>query len=355
MTAEDGLRIAAGICRSVAQGQSDDQTQALLEREVSALAAIGREHRCLPLLAPALAPIAPPALTRELDQIVAANWASHELTVATLGPVLRRAHAAGVRVIVYKGAAHAARSYGEPWRRQMQDVDLLLDPAGLRALQQLLAAAGYRDLVMPGRARSAELSHERTMISDTAGVRMVDLHIHPAPPLRYPFDRELLFSHARPLRIFGAPALVLSDEDELVIAAVNQAYDHFRGTLLRAVDGALLIAAGSVDWDRLLVTAERAGARAATWLTLRWMRDVAGAQVPDRVFAALRPGVGRSVWLAALLGPPGRPAPRFRLHRRLEQALLTLPLMDRTPTFLAYTARHSGRRLIDAWRAWRDG
>ncbi len=354
MTPEDGLRIAAGICRRVAQGPSE-APEPIAADDVATLLAIGREHRCLPLLAPPLTPAAPAAMAHELEQMVAATWASHELTVATLGPVLARAHALGVRVVVYKGAAHAARSYREPWRRQMQDVDLLVEPEGLPLLQQLLAEVGYRDLIMPGRDRSTELSHERTMINDTAGVRMVDLHTHPAPPLRYPFDRGQLFSRARQQRIFGAPALVLTDEDELVISAVNQAYDHFRGSLLRAVDGALMIAAGGIDWDLLLAAAEQAQARAATWMALRWMRDLAGAEVPGRVLASLHPSVARTAWLAALLGPAANPVPRFSLPRRLEQVLLTFPLMDRPSTFLSYTARHSGRRLLDAWRARRQG
>lgn len=349
MTAEDGLRVAAGICCRAAQGLSE-LPESIPDADVATLLAIGREHRCLPLLAP-LVPRAPTPVARELEQLVQATWASYELTVATLGPVLERAHAMGVRVVVYKGAAHAARWYREPWRRQMQDVDMLLEPEGLRVMQRLLAAAGYQDLIMPRRARSTELSHERSMVNQTAGVRMVDLHVHPAPPLRYPFDREQMFSRARPLQIFGAPALVLCDEDELIVASVNQAYDHFRGSLLRAVDGTLMIARRAIDWELVLAAADQAEARAATWLTLRWMRDLAGADVPGTVVASLRPSLARTAWLAALLGPPERPWPRFSLPRRLEQALLTFPLMDHPSTFLSYTARHSGRRLIDAWRA----
>ena len=83
---------------------------------------------------------------------------------------------------------------------------------------------------------------------------MIDLHIAPAPPLRHPFDMTGLFSRARQARVFGVPALVLTVEDELVISAVNQAYDHFRGSLMRAVDGALSMGREPPDW-RVLVEA----------------------------------------------------------------------------------------------------
>lgn len=352
MTAEDCLRIAAGICRRVAVGQSNSpQEQPFSAPEVAALVAVGREHRCLPLLAPQLGPQAPPELARELEQVAATVWASHELTAATLAPVLERAHALGVRVVVYKGAAQAARFYREPWRRQMQDVDLLLEKEGLGALEELLTGAGYRRLIHPGRARSVELSHERTMVSDRIGVRMVDLHLCPAPPLRHPFDVTRMLASARPARIFGAPVQVLTDEDELVIGAVNQAYDHFRGSLLRAVDGALLIGGGGVDWQRLIDGAGEAEARAATWLTLQWIHALTAADVPATALTALRPGIPRQLWLRALLGFPERPAPRFPMPRRFEQAVLTFPLMDRPTTFLSYLARHLGRRAWDAWQA----
>lgn len=351
MTAEDCLRIAAGICRRVAVGQSSSPEQSLSGADVVALVAVGREHRCLPLLAPQLGPQAPPGLARELEQVAATVWASHELTVATLAPVLERAHARGVRVVVYKGAAQAARFYREPWRRQMQDIDLLLDEDGLGALEELLTGAGYRRLIHPGRARSVERSHERTMVSDRLGVRMVDLHLFPAPPLRHPFDVARMFESARPARIFGAPVHVLADEDELVIGAVNQAYDHFRGSLLRAVDGSLLIGGGGVDWQRLIDVAGQAEARAATWLTLRWIQALTAAEVPTAALNPLRPGAPRELWLRALLGSPEHPAPRFGMPRRLEQAVLTFPLMDSPTTFLSYLARHLGRRAMDAWQA----
>jgi hypothetical protein len=350
MSPEDRLRFAAKLCGRAAVGQSSQQ--AIAEEDVPALLALGREHRFLPLLAPLLAPRLAAADAEEVNGLAAAAWASYELTAATLGPLFERAHARGIRLVVYKGAAHAARLYHEPWRRQMQDVDLLVPASDWAAAEDLATSAGYRLIVTPRRSRSVELGYEKTLVHARPGVRMIDLHIAPAPPLRHPFDPARLFARARPAQVFGAPVLVLALEDELVISAVNQAYDHFRVSLLRAVDGALLMARGPVDWAALIEAAGEAQARTATWLTLRWIQEVAGGEVPATVLQSLHPPRGRTVWLSALLGA-ARPSPRFRFPRRIEQLLLTYPLMDHASTFWSYTARHSARRLIDAWRAAR--
>lgn len=352
-----GEAFVAGLCCRAARGDGAVQTSPETRLAPQTLMAIGRANRCLPLLAPYLEPllVSQEGLGRELAELARAVWASYELTAATLAPLFRELHTRSIAVIVYKGAAQAARYYREPWRRQMQDIDLLLDPEGMTVVGELLESAGYRLLLTPSRMRTAEVSHERTFVTDRAGVRMVDLHTFPAPPFRHPFDRPGLFARARPGQVFGAPVRFLAVEDELVVSAVNQAYDHFRGSLLRAVDGALMIGGQSVDWDAVARGAAEAQARVATWMTLRWMRDVAGAQIPVEALKLLEPAPARrAVLRVALRSDGGRPAPRFHLHRRLEQTLLTLPLMDRPATFAAYVGRHGVWRTIDAWRAFKE-
>ena len=124
--------------------------------------------------------------------------------------------------------------------------------------------------------------------------------------------------------------------------------------MLRAVDGALMVGGQPVDWDLVARSATLAQARVATWMTLRWMRDVAGAHIPPDALKLLEPAMARrAVLRAALRSDNGRPAPQVHLHRRLEQTLLTLPLMDRPSTFAPMRGRHSVLRVIDAWRAFK--
>lgn len=348
------LRVVADLCRATAVGASVRPSPDWGDREVrDPLLAIARLNRCLPLLAPHLNDGAgiPQSVITEASLMSAAAWASYQLTAAILSPVLHEAHRRGITIIVYKGGAQAARFYSEPWRRQMQDIDLLVHPVDETAVTNLLMQAGYLPITTPRRSRSVELSHEHTLLHPDAGVRIVDLHTHPAPPSRYPFHYADLEGRSAVAMLFGAPVRFLSVEDELVISAVNQAYDHFRGSLLRAVDGAIISMMVTVDWNRVLDGARRAGARTAAWVTLRWMQAIAAAVVPEEVIAALAPAVGRRLWLATLLRSGGQSTPRLTTFRRLEQGLLTFPLIDDPRRFLGYVARHGVRRAIDAWRA----
>jgi len=319
-------------------------------RAQHALAIVGRALRALP--------DCPAALREELERIDTGCWATLTVTSATVGPMLARAAAAGIRVVVYKGAAQAARYYDEPWGRAMSDVDLLVRPEDAARLHALLAGAGFAILASPpGRRWTARASHERTFIPPAPGARMLDVHTAPAPPARYRFAVEEMVARATAGTLFDAPVHFLAPEDELVVMAANQAYDHFRFGLLRFLDAWLVIERSTIDWDQLVSVAEGAGAAAAAWLTLANARRIAGASVPDAVLARLRPPPARRIWLEALLDTSGSGEPRSALPRRLEQLLLVYPTVDRARDFVRFATHHGGLRALDAadelWRRLR--
>lgn len=344
------IRCAKAAAWSAGAPAPDDPTspELLIEaaRAQHALAIVGRSLR--------ERPTCPDLLRAELERIDRGAWATHVVTAASLGPVLADAAASGMRVVVYKGAAIAARHYDQPWTRAMTDVDALIARADEPRLHALLASHGFTPLLTPsGRAWTVRASHERTFMPPQRmkGARFLDVHTAPAQPARYRFPVDDMLDRAQPGTLFDAPVHFLTAADELLVMAANQAHDHYRFGLLRYLDAWLLVERAAVDWDALVATAHTAGVAAAAWLTLTNARRIAGAPIPEPVLADLRPAPLRLAWLHATLDLGGTGEPRTALPRRLEQLVLLFPMLDRPRDFVRFIFVHGKLRLRDAGAA----
>jgi len=92
--------------------------------------------------------------------------------------------AAGVPVLVFKGAALAYSIYPEPWLRPREDTDMLVDAADTSRASALLTGAGYRPLPMQ---RGDLVSHQRAFVRHDPGGRRhaCDLHWKIANPVAF--------------------------------------------------------------------------------------------------------------------------------------------------------------------------
>ena len=292
----------------------------------------------------------PAELASELDRIQSAAWAVHAITAAAIGPVLEQASEQGITVVVYKGAAQAARYYKQPWTRSMADVDLLVRDDQKERLYEILAARNFRGRFTPGRVLTERVSHERSFVPPTPGARVLDIHTSPTPPARYRLPVDDMIARSVPGTLFDAPVRFLTAEDELLVMAVNQAYDHFRMGFVRYLDAWLISSRLVVDWKSLVKVAQLAGAATTTWLTLSNAKRVAGVDVPAEVLDEIEPSLVRRGWLRALLDTGGWGDPRFVLPRRIEQLLLVYPVIDRPLTFVGFLTHHGRLRLLDAFQ-----
>ncbi|MEP6651733.1 MAG: nucleotidyltransferase family protein [Myxococcales bacterium] len=320
------------------------------KQSAAALAQAGRRLRCLSLVAGPIShlPQCPPELSDQLARVLVGTWATYTLTAASVTPVLDQARAAGIKVVVYKGAAQAARYYVDPSARPMTDIDLLVADQDKGGIREILERNRFRMLSTPGRDWTAKVSHEYTFAPPIDGSRMIDVHTSPTPPARYHLPVTAMLARSTPGVLFGVPVQFLMAEDELIVMATNQAFDHFRSGFVRFLDAWLITTRIAIDWDVVAENARAAGAAAAAWLTLTLAEQIAGVPVPRAVLTRLRPPLARRLWLAALLDTRGMGEPRRQLSRRLEQLLLVYPLIDDTRGFLRFAGFHGRLRLLDA-------
>jgi hypothetical protein len=160
-----------------------------------------------------------------------------------MAEILHNLTSAGIRVAVLGGLRSVESIYGDAGSRPIEDHHLLVplsdhDPAAA-ALRRLGFAAAGGDLFR-------------------RGGMLVDLHVDAVDSRRrtgrpiFPLPTERLMERASSGQVAGAPAMLLSPEDELLLLAIKTVRGSF-GRLIDIADLAHLVAAQgcALDWDIL--------------------------------------------------------------------------------------------------------
>lgn len=181
---------------------------------------------------------------------------------AALVEILRSCAAAGLRVVVMKGAALSALLYQDPALRSMVDIDLLAERHSLDAVHDALVGLGYQ------RVQNVDNPHFSWSGSIEVGYvresprQVIDLHWDVlVPSFGASMHTGLFWSHVRGVEIGGQPALVFTHEAMLLHLAVHHYLHHLDDSPKRTFDAALLVHrhGAEMDWSLLRAMADEAG------------------------------------------------------------------------------------------------
>ncbi|HUF24473.1 MAG TPA: nucleotidyltransferase family protein [Vicinamibacterales bacterium] len=166
-----------------------------------------------------------PAAHLEAMRHAARRWTLYEaLQRRAMADVLDRA--AGVPLLLFKGAALAYALYESPADRMRLDWDVLVEPSRALEAERALVAAGFRkDVKKPGRIRVRQHSYRR----DTGdGECAVDLHtgVVNAPALADRVTFEELLGASLPLPGLHPAARGIAGADALVLACLHRLAHH---------------------------------------------------------------------------------------------------------------------------------
>src|SRR5262245_51961057 len=119
----------------------------------AAFLAAARRHRLQPLLSWLLRQCGelgswPASIRQPLLESERAEAALEIVRRAELARMLRAFSAAGIEVVLFKGAAFAYGLYPEPWLRPREDTDVIVRLPAAAAVGAALADAGFRPLPM---------------------------------------------------------------------------------------------------------------------------------------------------------------------------------------------------------------
>jgi hypothetical protein len=219
-------------------------------------------------------------------------WARNLTLLHRVGPVLAGLGAAGVPVILLKGAGMLAAFGGMLDLRPMDDVDVMVPPEHIAAAVAVLDGLGWqpKEPLPCAPAVLAGVTHTAGWAFTGPDGSELDLHWR-ALNLDGRIGNDAGFwQRARPASLAGQRVLVLSAADQLLHVCVHAVYWSGFSTLRWAADAALILRASpeQLDWAVLQAEARRRGFATLMLDCLRFLAAELTLPVPGGVLRALR-------------------------------------------------------------------
>lgn len=199
-----------------------------------------------------------------------------------LAEILEALGHAAVPVAVLRGMRAVEWIYKDAGTRSFEDHDLLIRPADEAAADEALRRLGFE--------RLAQALYRRGGVD-------VDLHVDPIGARRrpsrarlFPVDTDALFRRARPGWVSGGPALLLADEDDILLMALHLVKHSF-DRLARTADLAHFAAGEGrhFSWERLAERARSIGAHRLVALAFG-AAETLGVRTPPAIAFDRGPG-----------------------------------------------------------------
>lgn len=255
---------------------------------------VSLHHGCTPLLYYRIKPFfaacsVPPQAQQRLKEIYFQSTARNMRLYRELIKIVRAFNAAGVPVILLKGAHLAETIYETIALRPMVDVDLLVKQADLIGAHDILIGQGYA-IAEKSDAACSPARHMPPFTKD--GVPRIEIHSTIAgPPFSGRFDSEELWYRARKISLQGTEAGVLCPEDLLLHLCMHTCIAHgFDNGIMALLDISHVVFhyKTELDWDLLMKRAGAWGADKCVCLALHLAHKLLGVSSPE----SLRQGMG---------------------------------------------------------------
>lgn len=229
---------------------------------------------------------------------------SHLHLWKVLDEVQRRLEPIGVEVAVLKGIATEARWYDALGERVATDLDVLMDPAALPevadVIRRLEDGTGPIDTAAELVARG-QLQHVDLVVD---GVQ-VDLHFDPLKLGMATRCLQQVWSGTEVLATPQGDIRVLAPEVELVLLLLHQNKDGF-AYLGPMLDVKRLVQRAELDWGTLRSFVTNQGLEVPVWSSLGAVAEVVGLDLELSPVSGPRAAVWRRLWHRRLGGHEAR-------------------------------------------------
>ena len=253
--------------------------------------------------------VVPPAVGAQLHNAYWTNHFRNRTLLEELAAILRVAATRGVPVLPLKGAVLAPCYYAAPALRPMSDLDLLVRPADVETLAELLRQGGYAEPPDPphvlddARDRDA-LRRDRLFVTERGHLPiLVEYRTEPLDPAVWQLTEldpalsaalgrqaERMWARGRDAALGEASFVRLAPEDLLLHVASHLTTRHndFRLLWLHDITAIVAAHADTFDWEYFAGATRALGLAAPVFASLEAARRWLGAPVPlSRLHRAL--------------------------------------------------------------------
>ncbi len=285
------------LLRCLRRGEDLSDLEGLPVEEWQALAREAGHHGLGPLLyqrllrEPGRGVKVPDETAQLLKQTYYQSLTHNSLIFHSLGQALDGLRAAGIRVLILKGAYLAGQIYEDIGLRTMSDVDLLVPSEQVQPAFGLLQSLGF-EAPRPYSSEADGDLHFHAPLLVRGGLE-IELHwnlVLQSGPVS--IDILRLWGRAVSITLENGPVWSLAPEDLLLYLCVHAAYGHeFYAQLRSLVDIAEVLRhfRASLDWDFALATAREWRAGRGVFLALKLAIELLGADIPTAALAGLKP------------------------------------------------------------------
>jgi hypothetical protein len=217
------------------------------------------------------------------------TWARNRLLFRGAGRIVAALNQAEIPVMALKGVALALLYYPIESTRWMGDVDLLIPYDRVFAALDILDAEGWQaSLNRPTRLAHLAIHHARPFRDPATDEVEADIHWTIMYGRYSDAAEAATWSHAEPVAIEEAVASAPSAADLLIHVCVHGMRWNDMPPVRWAVDAAMLIRSGKVDWEHFIRQAGLWGVALPLSHAFAYLRDELLLDIPSAILAELR-------------------------------------------------------------------
>lgn len=232
---------------------------------------------------------APEVIIQRCQQDYQHNAYQNVCFYQALVEVSRQLHQANIPLILLKGSHLSKYVYRNLAIRHMTDMDVLIQPNDLAAVEKILLGMGY--VLMNPEAREWYYHHHYHLVYRSPQQLYLEVHWHIQEPKISTIDIQSCWQQAQTVELDGIPVWLFQPEHLFLHLCAHLAQNSFQLNLKHLYDIAFMVedAEHPLSWPRLIACAAQWQLQKSVYVSLYLARTLLAAPVPDTVLAAVQP------------------------------------------------------------------
>jgi len=244
-----------------------------------------RRHGVMPLLyrhlKAACPGSVPPEIYLDLQKVYLFNTRRNLILVKELLGIIKALSEQGIEAVPFKGPALSLMAYGDITYRSFSDLDIMVHKDDVLPAKDILISRGYKPQV------SFTAKQEQNILKNVCEYNFVRENPSLLVEIHWRFHTDFysvpvsegIWSRLESINLEGKPIPSFS-ADDLVLVLSSHAARHEWATMKFVSDFAGLISRRQIDWDQVVVSADKMGLLKILHINLFLAQDLLDVKLP---------------------------------------------------------------------------